>query len=77
MRFQKHFDEVMIKFRKFQRPADFEPKMTHVWRELGAIQGTIHLLEVPSDDPAAIQDRHNNCMVRHEMKKLKCRYLQY
>ncbi|KAH9492320.1 hypothetical protein Btru_024696 [Bulinus truncatus] len=60
---KKHFEDVMIKFQKFQRPADFEPKMTHVWRELGAIQGTVHLLEVPSDDQDAIQERHDNCMV--------------
>ncbi|XP_012946043.2 dystrophin [Aplysia californica] len=59
---KKHFAEVMVKFRKFQRPAEFEPKMTHVWRELGAIQGTVHLLEVPSDEPEAIQERHENCM---------------
>ncbi|XP_059157467.1 dystrophin-like isoform X5 [Physella acuta] len=69
---KKHFSEVMVKFRKFQRPADFEPKMTHVWRELGAIQGTVHLLEVPSDDLDAIQSRHENCMKFYKtMSELK------
>ncbi|CAL1537370.1 unnamed protein product [Lymnaea stagnalis] len=69
---KKHFAEVMVKFHKFQRPADFEPKMTHVWRELGAIQGTVHLLEVPSDDTEAIQERHDNCMKFYKtMSELK------
>uniref|UniRef100_A0A2C9KMX3 Dystrophin n=1 Tax=Biomphalaria glabrata TaxID=6526 RepID=A0A2C9KMX3_BIOGL len=69
---KKHFEEVMVKFCKFQRPADFEPKMTHVWRELGAIQGTVHLLEVPSDDQESIQERHDNCMKFYKtMSELK------
>ncbi|GFN77850.1 dystrophin [Plakobranchus ocellatus] len=69
---KKHFDEVVVKFRKFQRPADFEPKMTHVWRELGHIQGTIHLVEVPSDDPQLIQQRHESCMKFYKtMSELK------
>ncbi|KAL8624968.1 hypothetical protein ACOMHN_039855 [Nucella lapillus] len=59
---RKHYAEVTVKFRKFQRPPDFEPKLNLVKRELEGIQGTIHLLEVPSDDPAAIQERHGTCM---------------
>ncbi|XP_055889039.1 dystrophin-like isoform X6 [Biomphalaria glabrata] len=68
---KKHFEEVMVKFCKFQRPADFEPKMTHVWRELGAIQGTVHLLEVPSDDQESIQERHDNCMIKKSKADLE------
>ncbi|KAK3712445.1 hypothetical protein RRG08_002775 [Elysia crispata] len=69
---KKHFAEVLVKFRKFQRPADFEPKMTHVWRELGHIQGTVHLVEVPSDDLQLIQQRHENCMKFYKtMSELK------
>lgn len=64
---QKHFAEVMMKFRKFQRPAEFEPKLSHVKRELDSIQERIHLLEVPSDDPQAIQERHDACMVSDMM----------
>ena len=60
---QKHFAEVMVKFRKFQRPAEFEPKLSHVKRELDGIQERIHLLEVPSADPVALQERHDACMV--------------
>ncbi|XP_025099293.1 dystrophin-like isoform X3 [Pomacea canaliculata] len=70
---KKHFAEVMMKFRKFQRPAEFEPKLSHVKRELDSIQERIHLLEVPSDDPQAIQERHDACMRHYKtMSELKC-----
>ncbi|XP_076466610.1 dystrophin-like isoform X3 [Babylonia areolata] len=69
---RKHYAEVAIKFRKFQRPPEFEPKLSHVKRELESIQDTIHLVEVPSDDPAAIQDRHVTCMKYYKtMSELK------
>ena len=60
---QKHYAEVVVKFSKFQRPAEFEPKLSHVKRELDGIQERIHLLEVPSADPTALQERHDACMV--------------
>ncbi|KAK7483287.1 hypothetical protein BaRGS_00025454, partial [Batillaria attramentaria] len=69
---KKHFAEVMVKFRKFQRPAEFEPKLSHVKRELDNIQERIHLLEVPSDDPQAIQERLDTCMKYYKtMSELK------
>ena len=53
----------MVKFRKFQRPADFEPKMSHVKRELDNIQDRLHLLDITSREMETIQERHDHCMV--------------
>ncbi|XP_076445085.1 dystrophin-like isoform X2 [Babylonia areolata] len=69
---KKHFAEVVVKFHKFQRPAEFEPKLSHVKRELDSIQERIHLLEIPSDNPSQIQERHDTCMTYYKtMSDLK------
>ena len=60
---QKHYTEVMAKFRKFQRPVDFEPKLTHVKRVLDEIEERIHLIELRSEDPDIIQGQLDQCMV--------------
>ena len=60
---QKHLAEVNVKFSKFQRPADFEPKLSHVKRELDNIQERIYLLEIRSDDVESLQQKHDTCMV--------------
>ncbi|XP_041352153.1 dystrophin-like isoform X2 [Gigantopelta aegis] len=69
---KKHFAEVMVKFRKFQRPADFEPKMSHVKRELDNIQERLHLLDITSREMETIQERHDHCMKFYKtMSELK------
>ena len=60
---QKHLGEVMAKFRKFQRPVDFEPKLTHVKRVLDEIDERIHLIELCSEDPDVVQGQLDHCMV--------------
>ena len=60
---QKHLAELNVKFGKFQRPADFEPKQSHVKRELDNIQERIYLLEIRSDDLETLQQKHETCMV--------------
>lgn len=54
---KKHYTEVSIKFRKFQRPADFEPKFSRVKRELDSIGEQIHLVEIGSEDPGTLQEK--------------------
>ena len=61
---QKHYAEVMTKFRKFQRPVDFEPKLSHVKRQLDEIEERIHLIEIRSEDPEQISGQLEHCMVR-------------
>ncbi len=53
----------MAKFRKFQRPVDFEPKLTHVKRILDEIEERMHLIEIRTDDPETLQNQLETCMV--------------
>ena len=72
---QKHYSEVSIKFRKFQRPVDFEPKMSRVKRELDSIGERIHLLEVRTENYETLQGKHDQCMVcttKHCKKNTTC-----
>ncbi|XP_061169275.1 dystrophin-like isoform X1 [Saccostrea echinata] len=59
---RKHFADVSVKFRKFQRPADFEPKFNRVKRELDSIGDQIHLVEVGSEDPGLLQEKLDICV---------------
>lgn len=51
------------KFVKFQRPVDFEPKLTHVKRVLDEIEERILLIEIRSVEPEVIQNQLDQCMV--------------
>ena len=53
----------MVKFNKFQRPTEFEPKLGLVKRELSNIEERLHLLDIRTDDPEALQNTHDHCMV--------------
>ncbi|XP_013413171.1 dystrophin isoform X2 [Lingula anatina] len=59
---KKHYGEVQLKFMKFQRPVDFEPKLTHVKRALEEVQERIHLIELRSEDPEVVQTQLDQCM---------------
>lgn len=61
---QRKLEDLTVKFQKFQRPADFEPKQNHVKRELDNIQERIYLLEIHGDDLDTLQAKHDQCMVR-------------
>ena len=60
---QKHYAEVVLRFSKFQRPVDFEPKLTHVKRMLDEIEERMHLIEVRSEEPETLQAQLDTCMV--------------
>uniref|UniRef100_A0A8W8JFQ6 Dystrophin n=1 Tax=Magallana gigas TaxID=29159 RepID=A0A8W8JFQ6_MAGGI len=59
---KKHYTEVSVKFRKFQRPADFEPKFSRVKRDLDHIGEQIHLVEISSEDPEFLQEKLEICV---------------
>lgn len=63
LNFQRHFGEVSTKFKKFQRPMDFESKMTYIKRILDEIERQF-LIEMGSHDPEVIQRQLSQCMVR-------------
>ena len=60
---QKHYAEVVAKFVKFQRPADFDVKMTNVRRLLDEIEERLTCLEITSSEPDDIQNQLDHCMV--------------
>ena len=51
------------KFVKFQRPADFDDKLSHVRRLLDEIEEQMHYLDMTSADPDRIQLQLDQCMV--------------
>lgn len=59
---QKRLEDVTQKFKRFQRPADFEPKLGRVSRMLNDVQDGCTQLTVTSHDPDDIQDKLNHCM---------------
>lgn len=60
---QRHFVEVTAKFSKFQRPADFDTKLTHVKRVLDDIDQRLHLIELTSSDMESVQNKLDQCTV--------------
>ena len=62
--FQKNLDDVQTKFRRFQKPADFEPKMAHVKEILDSVMEGIGVLELRNGEPEVIQTQLDACMVR-------------
>jgi len=68
---QKHFNEVSTKFSKFQRPADFDTKMTHVKRVLDDIDQRLHLIELTSSDLESVQNKLDQCTVSLNLLCLK------
>ena len=61
---QKNIDDLEHKFRKFQKPADFEPKMTHVKGILENVDEGIGVLVLKNGEPEVIQTQLDACMVR-------------
>ena len=59
---RKHYAEVNTKFDKFQRPVDFEPKLTHVKRVLGEIAERVLMIELRSWDSEEVQGQLEQCL---------------
>ncbi|XP_063954064.1 dystrophin-like [Lytechinus pictus] len=59
---RKNLDDVHSKFRRFQKPADFEPKMAHVKEILDSVMEGIGVLELRNGEPEVIQTQLDACM---------------
>ncbi|PIK34798.1 dystrophin-like protein, partial [Apostichopus japonicus] len=57
-----NLDEVQLKFRKFQKPADFDPKMLHVKDILQNVEDGISVLDIKNSEPEVIQTQLDACM---------------
>lgn len=55
---------MQLKFRKFQKPADFDPKMVHVKDILQNVEDGIGVLDIKNSEPEVIQTQLDACMVR-------------
>ncbi|PIK47265.1 dystrophin-like protein [Apostichopus japonicus] len=51
-----------LKFRKFQKPADFDPKMLHVKDILQNVEDGISVLDIKNSEPEVIQTQLDACM---------------
>ena len=60
---QRHFAEVSTKYIKFQRPVDFDTKLTHVKRLLDDIDQRIHLVDLTSVDLDSVDSKLEQCTV--------------
>lgn len=54
--------QLQTKFRRFQKPSDFEPKYIKVRQMLNDVEENIYLLETRSDDPDVVHNQLENCL---------------
>ena len=60
---QNQFSQLQVKFRRFQKPSDFEPKHAKMRQILNDVEQSIHQLEIRSDDPDIVHSQLENCLV--------------
>ena len=53
----------MQKYRRYERPGDFDASLTHVWRVLRQVDERVHLVELRGEDSDLIADQLEHCMV--------------
>ena len=54
--------DLQHKWRKFQKPADFDPKLNRVRKQLDDVEQLLHLIEFDSEDSDAIHMQLEHCM---------------
>ena len=59
----KKFTEVRDKFQRFRHPRNIEPRLTRALRELRGIEEATCLLELATENPEAIEEQLNHCLV--------------
>ncbi|KAI8520842.1 hypothetical protein Bbelb_005960 [Branchiostoma belcheri] len=59
---QKRMVEIKAKFRKYQKPADFEPKMSRVRDILNNVEKELGVLELKHHEPEMVQGQLDICM---------------
>ena len=53
----------MQKFRRYERPGDFDSKLANVWKVLKEVNERVHLIELRGEDSDLIADQLEHCMV--------------
>ena len=60
---QSTYSEVRAEYGRFQRPADFEPRLAAVTGRLADVQRRTEEAETESDQPDTIQTQMDSCLV--------------
>ncbi len=60
---KKNWNELSLKFKKFQKPADFDQKLNKVKKLLDEIEQSLYMVEVNSEDSDTIHLQLEHCMV--------------
>ncbi|XP_064628408.1 dystrophin-like isoform X4 [Lineus longissimus] len=58
----ENYAELKVMFNKFQRPADFEPKLGRVKRTLSEIEEQSHRIDILCDDPETLENQLKHCV---------------
>uniref|UniRef100_A0ABM0LUL5 Dystrophin-like n=1 Tax=Saccoglossus kowalevskii TaxID=10224 RepID=A0ABM0LUL5_SACKO len=59
---KKRMEEIQFKFRRFQKPADFEPKMAHVKNILDSVDKGVSVISLKNGESEVIQSQLDACM---------------
>jgi len=59
---KKNWAELNHKFKKFQKPADFDQKLNKVQKLLDEIEQALYMIEVTTEDPETIHLQLEHCM---------------
>ena len=60
---KKNWNDLSQKFKKFQKPADFDQKLNKVKKLLDEIEQSLYMIEVNSEDSETIHLQLEHCMV--------------
>ncbi len=70
MQVRRSWTDLETKFRKFQKPADFDQKLSKVRKQLDDIEQVIYMIDLNSDDSDTIHLQLEHCMVNLNLKNL-------
>jgi predicted ArsR family transcriptional regulator len=60
---KKNWNELGNKFKKFQKPADFDQKLNKVRKQLEDIDQAMYMVDINNEDPDTIHLQLEHCMV--------------
>lgn len=60
---KKNWHDLAHKFKKFQKPADFDQKLNKVRKQLDDIDQAMYMIEINNEDPDTIHLQLEHCMV--------------
>jgi predicted ArsR family transcriptional regulator len=68
---KKNWNDLNQKFKKFQKPADFDQKLNKVRKLLDEIEQALYMIEVNTEDSDTIHMQLEHCMVSRKIIEQK------